>query len=263
MIKKTVSVIIAFVLVLTMSTAAFATEEQRFVFDEAGILTYDELEELELKAAQTSEKYGFGVYIVTFENLGGHEAWEYNEMVYDELCEYYNAGEDVVILLLSMEERQYDIMAHGYGNVAFTDYGKDVMAERFLDDFSVNSWYWGFIDYLDTCDEFLELAENGEPFDIGSGNSGSSGGGKFFGVIIAVIVSCVIALLVCLVLKSQMKTAVRATEAHEYAKGLDLTGQYDRFSHKDIRRIYNPPQENNDGGTTVNSSGSSHKSGGF
>ena len=130
MIKKTVSVIIALVLVLTMSTAAFATEEQRFVFDEAGILTYDELEELELKAAQTSEKYGFGVYIVTFENLGGHEAWEYNEMVYDELCEYYNAGEDVVILLLSMEERQYDIMAHGYGNVAFTDYGKDVMAER-------------------------------------------------------------------------------------------------------------------------------------
>lgn len=38
-------------------------------------------------------------------------------------------------MLLSMEYRDYDIMAHGYGNIAFTDYGKEKMAERFLDEF--------------------------------------------------------------------------------------------------------------------------------
>lgn len=243
-----------------MSTAAFA-EEQRFVFDEANILTYDEIEELNARAKEITEEYGCGVYLITFPSLDGMEAWELNELLYAELCELYGASEDIIILMLAMEERQYDILAHGYGNTAFTDYGKDVMAERFLDDFAIDDWYWGFSDYLDTCDEFLGMAASGEPFDVHS--EGDSLGGNLFGVLIAIIVSCAIALVVCLIFKAQMKTARLATEAHDYQKQLNLTGQYDRFSHRDIQKVYNPPEEDNDGGTTVNSSGSSHKSGGF
>ena len=263
MTKKIISIIFAIILVLGMSVTALA-EEQRFVFDDAGILTYDETEEFNERAKSISSEYGCGVYIVTIESLGGYDAWEFNEMVYDELVEYYNSGEDVIVLLLSMGERKYDIMAHGYGNTAFTDYGKDVMAERFLDDFADDDWYWGFNDYLNTCEEFLETARNGEPFDVGS--EGDSFGANLFGVVIAIIVSCVIALLICLVLRAQMKTARRAVEAHDYAKKLVLTNQYDTFSHRDIRRVYNPPHDNDNnsgGGTTINAGGFSHKSGGF
>lgn len=261
--KKIISVIFAIILIFGISVTALA-EEQRFVFDEAGILTYDEIEELETKAKEITEAYGCEVYAITFPSLDGNEAWELNEMLYGELKEYYGAGEDVVILMLAMEERQYDLMAHGYGNTAFTDYGKDVMAERFLDDFANDDWYGGFYDYMSTCDEFLAMARSGEPFDVGS--EGDSSGAKFFGVVIAIIVSCVIALLICLVLSAQMKTARIATEAHDYQKELNLTNQYDVFSHRDIQRRYNPPQENNNsggGGTTINAGGFSHKSGGF
>ena len=262
MTKKIISIIFAVVLVFALSVCAYA-EEQRFVFDEASILTYDEIEELEAKAKEITEAYGCEVYAITFPSLDGYEAWELNEMLYGELKEYYGASEDVVILMLAMEERQYDIMARGFGNTAFTDYGKDVMAERFLDDFANDDWYWGFYDYMSTCEEFLAMAVNGEPFDIGSDEG--EGGANFIGVIISVIVSCAIALGICLILKAQMKTARIATEAHDYQKELNLTNQYDRFSHRDVRRIYNPPQENNSsgGGTTVNSGGFSHKSGGF
>lgn len=261
MTKKIISIIFAIILVLGISTTAFAYGE-RFVFDDAGILTYDEIEDLSARAEDIAARYGCEVYIITYEGLGGYEAWELNELLYDELCELYGAEDDVVILLLAMEERQYDIMAHGYGNNAFTDYGKDVMAERFLDDFANDDWYWGFIDYLDTCDEFLEMAAEGEPFDVGSDSFGSD----FLGVIIIIAVSCLIALVVCLILRAQMKTAVRQTEAGNYiTKNLVLTKKSDRFLHRDIIRRYNPPQENNGGGggTTVNSGGSSHKSGGF
>ena len=261
MTKKIVSVVIAIVLVFGLSITAFANSEERYVFDEASILTYDEIEELEAKAKEITETYGCEVYAITFPSLDGNEAWELNEMLYGELKEYYGASEDAVILMLAMEERQYDIMAHGYGNTAFTDYGKDVMAERFLDDFANDDWYWGFYDYMSTCEEFLAMAASGEPFDVGS----DEGGANFIGVIVAIIVSCVIALLVCLILKAQMKTARIATEAHDYQKKLNLTNQYDIFSHKDIKRVYNPPQESNNGGggTTINSGGFSHKSGGF
>ena len=262
MTKKIISIIFAIALVFVSSVSAFAIPE-RLVFDDASVLTYDEIEELEAKAREITEAYGCEVYAITFESLGEYEAWELNELLYAELQEYYGASEDVVILMLAMEERQYDLMAHGYGNTAFTDYGKDVMAERFLDDFANDDWYWGFYDYMDTCEEFLAMAASGEPFDVGSDEG--EGGANFLGVIVAVIVSCVIALLICLVLRSQMKTARIATEAHKYAKTLNITNQYDRFSHRDIRRIYNPPQENNSsgGGTTINSGGFSHKSGGF
>lgn len=264
MTKKIISILFAIILVLGMSVSAFANNQEKYVFDEASILTYDEAEELNAKAKEITEKYGCEVYLITFPSLDGNEAWELNEMLFAELQEYYGAGEDVVILTLAMEERQYDILAHGYGNTAFTDYGKDVMAERFLDDFGNDDWYWGFNDYLDTCDEFLEMAVNGEPFDVGS--EGDSFGANLFGVLIATIVSCVIALVVCLIFKAQMKTARLATEAHDYQKELNLTNHYDRFSHRDIRRVYNPPQDNDNksgGGTTINAGGFSHKSGGF
>ncbi|MBR3952912.1 MAG: TPM domain-containing protein [Oscillospiraceae bacterium] len=262
MTKRIISILFAVILVFGISVTSFA-EEQRFVFDEASILTYDEIEEFEARAAEITEKYGCGVYLITFPSLDGMEAWELNELLYAELREFYGASEDIIILMLAMEERQYDILAHGYGNTVFTDYGKDVMAERFLDDFAIDDWYWGFNDYLDTCDEFLEMAANGEPFDVGS--EPDSLAGNLFGVLIAVIVSCAIALVICLIFRAQMKTARLATEAHDYQKELNLTNQYDRFSHRDIRRVYNPPKEDNDGGggTTINSGGFSHKSGGF
>ena len=258
MIKKVLSIVFAIVLVFGLSVCACA-EEQRFVFDDAGVLTYHEIAEFEGRANILYQTWGCEVYIITYESLMEYEAWELNELLYAELKEYYGAGEDVVMLTLAMEERQYDILAHGYGNTAFTDYGKDVMAERFLDDFAIDDWYWGFNDYLNTCDEFLEMAANGEPFDVSS----DEGGSNILGVIIIVLISCLVAFGVCLVFKAQMKTARIATEAHDYQKELDLTNQYDRFSHRDIQRVYNPPEEDNDGGTTVNSNGSSHKSGGF
>ena len=248
MTKKIISILFAIILVLGMSTAVFAAAEDvefdTMVVDIPDILTDEEEKEFDNRAWEMTQKYGCAVYIMITDTLEGYEAWE---------------EKSAVILLLSMEERQYDLMAHGYGNTAFTDYGKDVMAERFLDDFANDDWYWGFNDYLNTCDEFLEMAANGEPFDVSS----DEGGSKILGVIIIVLISCLVAFGVCLVFKAQMKTAIIATEAHDYQKELNLTNQYDRFSHRDIQKVYNPPEEDNDGGTTVNSSGSSHKSGGF
>lgn len=264
MTKKIVAIIIAFVLMLGMSTAVFAAAEDvefdTMVVDIPDILSDEEEKKLDNMAWEITQKYECAVYIMITDTLDGMEAWEYNEALHRELSLGYGENKSAVILLLSMEERLYDIMAHGYGNVAFTDYGKEVLADRFLDDFAADDWYPGFYDYITACGEYLETAVNGAPVDVGGGNGGS--GGKLFGVIIAVIVSCAIALLVCFILKAQMKTAIKATEAHEYAKKLNVTQQYDRFSHRDVSRVYNPPQEES-GGTTVNGNGSSHSGGSF
>ncbi len=263
MTKKIISIVFAIILMLGMSTVSFAAGEVEFdlmVVDYPDILTDEEEDELNTRAWHLTQKYNCAVYMLITDNCEGYEIAEYNDLLHAELSLGYGEEKSAVILLLAMDDRQYDLMAHGYGNVVFTDYGKDVMVERFLDDFANDSWYSGFNDYLDTCEEYFELAVNGEPYDVGS----DDGGEIFLGILIAAAVSCVIAFVVCLIFRAQMKTARKATEAHKYAKQLNITNQYDRFSHRDIRRIYNPPQDNNSsGGTTINSSGSSHKSGSF
>ena len=61
-----------------------------------------------------------------------------------------------------------------------------------------------------------------------------------------------------------MKTAKMQEAAQDYIDqgGLVLTGQQDRFTHTTrSKRYIEPPKDS--GGTTVNSSGSSHSSGKF
>ena len=55
----------------------------------------------------------------------------------------------------TMAERDYTLIAYGYGNTAFTDYGKDKLSEVFLDDFGDDNWYSGLSDYLDKSESML------------------------------------------------------------------------------------------------------------
>ena len=70
-----------------------------------------------------------------------------------------------ILLMLSMAERDYALFAFGYGNTAFTDYGKDYLSGYFLDNFKDNGWYNGFEDYQRVCGEMLDEARNNKPVD--------------------------------------------------------------------------------------------------
>ena len=53
------------------------------------------------------------------------------------------------MLALSMAERDFQMLAHGdTANAAFTDYGKYIMQDEFLDNFREDDWYGGFADYI-------------------------------------------------------------------------------------------------------------------
>lgn len=56
------------------------------------------------------------------------------------------------MLALSMAERDFQMLAHGdTANAAFTDYGKYIMQDEFLDNFREDDWYGGFADYIAAC----------------------------------------------------------------------------------------------------------------
>ena len=249
--------LLAVLLSLTLSVHAAGYS---YVFDEADILTGEEERMLEETAADISARYGCGVYIVTvwdFRDYGSsvRSGAEYYFLSHDFGI---GSGENGVMLLLSMAERDYALIAHGdMGNRAFTDYGKDALSEEFLDDFRSDSWFSGFADYLSGSDEYLYAFSTGEPVDVRQ-----ESGGLGMTLVMVLVIPAVIALAACGIMASSMKTARSKTDADDYRKGVHLTNQQDRFITRTVVR-QKIESDSHSGGTHVNSGGFSGKSGKF
>lgn len=224
-------------LVLVLPTQAAGAQINN-ISDVAGLLTESEWETLERQAREMTETYGFGVYAIAVDD---YEAFVYGdvndaaEMLYEE----YSLGEgedrDGILLLLSLYDRDYSLIVNGdFGEYAFTGYGREEMDDFFLDDFGDDDWYGGFSDYLEWCGNYLETANNGEPFS--KDNPPMDAAGRMSAILIRVAVilllPLIIAFIVILVLGSKMKSVAAATQAASYIKGnLILTDSQDRYTH--------------------------------
>lgn len=268
------AMILCIALCLAFGGAAYASSGGNslgYVNDAVGLLSLEEQQELETTAAQLAERYGCGVYVIIVDDYTDYtngSIEDFSEAMYD----YYGLGlgddRNCLILSLSMSERDYDLDAHGsIGNYAFTDYGKEQLAQEFIDDFRYDNWFDGFRDYMSTAGQYLEVAENGTPVDEYS-DGGEIDPAVSTGVNILLIVGvpCLISLAVCGIFAAQMKTARRQTGARGYIShgGVDMRVTQDQFLYHTETRQPIPQNDNNSGGgTTVNSAGHSHSSGKF
>lgn len=185
---------------------------------------------------------------------------------------------------LSMAERDFQMLAHGdTANAAFTDYGKYIMQDEFLDNFREDDWYGGFADYIAACGRYLEANANGTPIDVEPSDDTeeeyeplSFGDKLFFAALMAfrfgLPLGLIVAFIVCAIYKRQLKSVRRATEAARYtvSGGAEITAREDRFTHTtEVRTPIKTESDDHDsgpsfsGGTTVNSGGFSHSGGKF
>lgn len=216
----------------------FSAGGYQYVADGAGILDEDEKDKLESRAEEIASGYNIGVYIVTVPDF---RAYSTEDVFHAAIAIYkandlgYGDGKNGVLLLLSMADRDYNLLCNGdWGNEAFTDAGREAMTAFFLDDFHNNDWYAGFSDYLTWTDKYLAKAEAGKPYD--SGNLPLSTEQKVirFGIVLGVLllVPVIIASIVTAVQAAKMKSVAKATRASAYAKGgLQLTGNADIYTH--------------------------------
>lgn len=102
------------------------------VADGVGMLSDDEYFELNELAMDITEQFQCEVSIVIIDYKGSDDIEEYAKSFYKEYDYGYGEDKSGLMLFLSMEERDYAIIAYGYGNTVFTDHGKDVLADRYL-----------------------------------------------------------------------------------------------------------------------------------
>ena len=109
---------------------------------------------------------------------------------------------------------------------------------------------------VSTCDEYLTRADAGKPVRESPALL----------IAIAVVASCLLSGAICLFLKRSMKTVHQKVEANEYVApgGLQLSKQYDRYTHTTETRTKISSDSDSGGGTSsCSGGGGSGRSGKF
>ena len=240
MMKKYASLLFALVLALSLSVSAAADSSGVYVYDDAALLTQEEYDTLTASAMAVADQYGCGVYVVTVDDMADYidpdavtETGEtgmaaFTEYAWDALGLAASYDSNGIMLALSMAERDFQMLAHGdTANAAFTDYGKYIMQDEFLDNFREDDWYGGFEDYVKECGVYLEKASAGKPVRAS----------LFYPLLIVIGLSLLAAAAVVAVIWRKMDTVSKKATANDYVSaGLRLTEQTDHFTHKTTSR---------------------------
>ena len=258
--KRLISILtVILLLTLFIVPVSAAEEPEHCIYDLAELLTGEEYWALEDYAQEISQAQQCAVYFLTvddYRDYGDGVIFDVARQIF--LVNGLGMGEDQdgVLLILSMADRDYCLLAHGFGDTALTDYGKDYISEEFLDNFGDNDWYGGCLDYLTYTDELLTMARDGVIFDRDSWIT--SGHLWIFSLVFAAVLSAVI----CLIQRGLMKKKVhQQTEAGNYLEGgsVQITRRRDVFSHTtEVRQ-----KIETDSGSSGSSGGHSHSSDGF
>jgi len=209
---------------------------QTFIIDEAGLMKDREREALEEEAAELAEEYDCGVYVLTVDTMNGEQSRPFSENYYLEndlgVGDYKNG----ILFFVCMDTRDYITITYGQhptkdskfgvGRLAFSDKGVEYMEEQIVPFLSEGEYGDAFACYVELCGEYLayydENDEPKEPMDAGT-----------FGIRLAIVVflPLLTALVVCLIFRSQMKTARSAESAGDYIpeESFHLTLETDQY----------------------------------
>lgn len=213
------------------------------VTDEAGLLTSEQKAKLEEQACRIEKEGAFGAYLVFVED---HRAY-YDEPASSAAAQIFadcNLGigerQDGIILLLSMESRDYALISHGdRGTYAFDDAGCDYLAEFFLDDFSEDRWYDGAFDFFVWTERYLDAADEGEPYTVGNPPKDIVDlvAESAFALGVPIAAAGVLTYAIMAHLMRKMQSVGAAKEASCYATGpVSITGRTDEFVRTHVSR---------------------------
>ena len=228
------------------------------IHDEAGLMSDAQITELEELADSVSASTGLDLVILTTENLGGRSPAVYADDYYDS----NGYGEDGMLFMLAMQERDWYISTAGKAIDSFDDRDIDALLDAGLAYFSVGYHYEGFCEVLRQTENLWgsHTARNGSA-SIHLDRASSSGWGQTF--LISMLIGGVISGIVILIMRGAMNTKRAQRSAADYL----IPGSYHLRTRQDIFLYSNvtktPRQQSTSGSTShTSSSGRSHGGGG-
>ena len=262
--KRLISIAVAVLLLALLVIPVSAAETPEYcVYDGEMLLTDEEYWTLEDYAQEISDLRQCAVYFVSVEDYrdyGDGDIFNVARQIF--LDNDFGMGEekDGVMLILSMADRDYSLIVHGFGETALTDYGREYICEHFLDDFADDDWFHGVYDYLSYTNDLLSQAREGKIYDRYNWITG----GVLW--VWSLILGVVISLIVCTIQRAMMRKKVHEqTTALDYVRGdVHITRKRDVYSHTtEVRRKIEKKDSGSSGSHSHSSDGFSGTSGKF
>lgn len=252
----------AFMLFIT-ATGAFAVSDVPRVCDGADLLTEGEEAALLSKLDEISVRQRTDVAVVTAYTLGGKTPAEYAGDFYDNNGFGFGDGKDGVLLLVSMEDRDWYILTNGFGNTAVTADGIEYISNSITHYLSNEEYAQAFGTYAELCDEFFAQAQSVEPY--GEGNMPKESFNVLFSLCISAALGFAVAFISTGIMRGKLKTVRHQPAASNYIKdgSMNVTECRDLYLYSHISRIPRPKESGSGGSRThISHSGASRGGGG-
>ena len=222
-------------------------DRQRYI-DEVGLLTGPEARELSGKLDEISERWQFDTVVAVVDSIGYKSARLFAADFYEQNGFGFGSGSDGIILLISMENRDFAFVTTGYGLKAFTDTRQERLEGMFLPYLRTNDYFGAFTAFADGVDDFLAQAGK------------DKGRYRLNAAIASIVLALIIALIVTGIWRSQLKSVGRQNLAQAYIRpgSMILTARRDIFLHRHVSKVARPKSTSSGGrGSFRSSSGSS------
>lgn len=234
--------------------------------DDNQLLTAAEQGALLAKLDEISERQAFDVVVVTVYSLDGKTSTEYADDFFDYNGYGAGAGRDGVLLLVSMEERDWAISTHGFGIPAFTDAGQVYLVDEFRPKLSAGDYADAFTVFAELSDDFITQARTGEPYDVGNmpDDFQLSFQSYLMLLLFSLPVGFAIAMIATALAKRKLRTVHLQATAANYMRsaGAEFTDHRDQFLYNQVSKTARPSESSSSGGggssTHSSSSGGSH-----
>ncbi len=130
-----------------------------YVIDEAGILSNEEIMELNKLAEEVSLRQECGVYVIITDDMHGYSESKYAQGIFMNYDLGYDRGDHEgasgVLLAISYRYSYFDCTAYGAASGTFTTSKLDQLNDLAYDHLTVNDWYGCAENFIKECDSML------------------------------------------------------------------------------------------------------------
>ena len=249
--------------VLTLSAFAsadgFADTYYR-VMDSAGVLSAEQLEDLQSTADEKANRLSFDFTAVLVGELdAGADLEACADDVYDS-CEFgYGPEYDGVLLLIDPVNRRYHISTCGYGIEVLNDAALEYMGQKIQPSLSEGNWTAAIKIFFSETELLLLSTRAGSPYQAPHEPLG------MHWIFIALAGGFLIAAVVVGGMKAQLRSVRAQPSAANYVRkdSMQLTRSRDLFLYRNVTRTRKPQKsERSSSGSTTHTSASGTTHGG-
>ena len=272
--RKPISLFLFLLLLASLSLTASAAENPWRIVDNADLLDIAEESVLEEQARILREEYGMDVVILTVNTLDGARPQDYADDYYDDYG--YGCGDEKsgLLLLISMEERDWYISTSGEAIYALTDYGIQQVGDALLTGFHT-SYDAGFRMFLNSLPKYFEAYKKGVSIDGYADYSGDYHHGDQEEVVyyeeeftpsveLSLLLGLIVAGISVLVMRTGMNTKRPKHSAAGYMEenSFHMRQQQDLFLYSNISKVRRQENRSSGGSSVHRSSGGTRHGGG-